>query len=176
MTFDQIYQANVGFLLHIAKSFRLSDEQAEEIVQEVFLKFYEKKDEIPSDRIRPYLAVMTKNLCLDHYRREKVRKTDAVDTFEDKDQLSPLWQGDRSRGRLLHSVYQAVMEIADDDSTQEFRKYYLEGKTLVHIAKEQGEPKGTIQARVHRTRKRLESRIRQLITTIQDSHIEEVML
>ena len=170
MDFDKLYKKNVGLLLHITQSFGCSKEAGEEIVQDVFLKYFDQQPDIPPTKVKSYLAVMTRNQCLDAIRRKKSHKTDLVDSFSDTDNLDPMWHNDPSRTNLLNSIYLATKEATEAPGCDEFKRYYLDGVSLVDIAEEQGEPRGTIQARVHRCRKKFEQRIRELVVQLSDRY------
>ena len=171
MDFDKIYKSNVALLMHITKSFGLSKEQGDEIVQDVFLKFHENNPNLESSKVKSYLAVMTKNLCIDLIRKKQFQKTDSSDQIEKINESEPIWYTDRHKNKLMHSVYKAAQEISANKGCEEFREYYVEGRSLAKIAAEKNTPKGTIQARVHRCRKKFEQRIKELIVNSDDSNV-----
>ena len=48
--------------------------ESEEIVQDVFIKFYDRKNSFTSiEKIRAFLYISTKNACFDHIAKEQVR-------------------------------------------------------------------------------------------------------
>ncbi|MDR1381368.1 MAG: RNA polymerase sigma-70 factor [Tannerella sp.] len=52
----------------------VDDATAQDIVQDVFASWWEKKHEIDADRIGPYLYKWTQNLCLNHIKHQTVVK------------------------------------------------------------------------------------------------------
>jgi len=62
-------------LLHIARNYVSQQEDAEEIVQDIFIKLWNKRKnlKIDSNNISGYLFVMVRNGCLDHLRKRNKR-------------------------------------------------------------------------------------------------------
>ncbi|EIJ40084.1 RNA polymerase sigma-70 factor, expansion family 1 [Galbibacter orientalis DSM 19592] len=72
--FDLIFKLYYGKLFHIAKGYLVFNEDAEEIVQNVFLQLLENKDTASKiNNLNNYLYTLTKNACLDHLKHLKVK-------------------------------------------------------------------------------------------------------
>ncbi len=72
--FEMIFNENYSLLCAYASRFVNEDEQAEEIVQEVFVKFWEKCDTIdPDSSIKSYLYRSVHNTCLNYIKHQKVK-------------------------------------------------------------------------------------------------------
>ncbi|MBJ6368972.1 RNA polymerase sigma-70 factor [Snuella sedimenti] len=70
--FDILYKLHYPFLLKIAQSYIPSKEDAEEVLQDAFMKVWRKKDTLNSDdNITGYLYRIVKNTCLDFLRSKK---------------------------------------------------------------------------------------------------------
>jgi len=69
--FEIVFNLYYHRLLHVANHYVSQQEDAEEIVQEVFVKLWDKRKklEIDSNNIHGYLFKMVKNRCLDHLRK-----------------------------------------------------------------------------------------------------------
>ena len=67
-----------------SQGFRIADDEAEDVFQEVFARAYEHLDRLrDDDAIRPWLAQMTRRLCIDHIRgRRHEDPGEFVDTAE----------------------------------------------------------------------------------------------
>ena len=63
------------------QGFRLSDQDAEDVFQEVFARTYERLDRLRDDAaVRPWLAQLTRNLCVDRLRdRARVEPTEDIE-------------------------------------------------------------------------------------------------
>ncbi|UOB17137.1 RNA polymerase sigma-70 factor [Abyssalbus ytuae] len=69
--FDTIFNLYYDKLLFIAKNYISRPEDAEEIVQDVFIKLWKKKKDLNINiNLNGYLFKMTKNACLDHLRKK----------------------------------------------------------------------------------------------------------
>ena len=63
------------------QGFRLSEQDAEDVFQEVFARTYERLDRLRDDAaVRPWLAQLTRNLCVDRLRdRARVEPTEDIE-------------------------------------------------------------------------------------------------
>jgi len=72
--FEIIFKKYYKKLCAYANRFMFSDEDAEEIVQEVFVKFWEKSDSIdPDSSVSAYLYRSVYNTCLNEIKHRKVK-------------------------------------------------------------------------------------------------------
>ena len=59
------------------QGFRLSEHDAEDVFQEVFARTYERLDALRDDAaVKPWLAQLTRNLCVDRLGRQRARRAD----------------------------------------------------------------------------------------------------
>ena len=59
--------------------FKMYDDQiAQEITQETFLRFYKQGLNLGSDKALPYLYIIAKNLCIDHFRKRTVESLEEI--------------------------------------------------------------------------------------------------
>ncbi|MCZ2416609.1 MAG: hypothetical protein LC132_03520, partial [Burkholderiales bacterium] len=73
--FDGIYIAYFSRLCRFARTYVLSDEAAENIVQNVFMFLWEKHRIIQiRTNLSAYLYTLVKNKCIDYLRHKKVDK------------------------------------------------------------------------------------------------------
>jgi len=71
--FELLFRKYYVRLCSFANKFLNDPEEAREIVQEVFLKIWEGRDDIdPEDSLKSYLFKITQNLCLNKLRKSKV--------------------------------------------------------------------------------------------------------
>lgn len=62
--FDAIYRENVGYVYATAVKYTKNHHTAEEIVQNVFLKYYINMENTDSDAARAWLVLTTKYMAL----------------------------------------------------------------------------------------------------------------
>ncbi|UNY97528.1 RNA polymerase sigma-70 factor [Zhouia spongiae] len=78
---ELLYRLYYDKLLLVANSYLNNKEDAEEIIHDVFVKLWRKKNELTiKSSVNSYLYSMTKNFCLDHLRKNK-RRLSATDNI-----------------------------------------------------------------------------------------------
>lgn len=70
--FEFIFKAYFPRLLAYARKFIEDREIAEDIIQEVFLKVWEKRKEIEEETFHSYLFTLVRNACLNHIKHQKI--------------------------------------------------------------------------------------------------------
>ncbi|MEP5791763.1 MAG: RNA polymerase sigma-70 factor [Cyclobacteriaceae bacterium] len=72
--FELVFHDYFGIMKSYAMRFMDEIEEAEEIVQDVFVKFWEKCDSLaPDSSIKSYLYRSVHNTCLNHLKHQKVK-------------------------------------------------------------------------------------------------------
>lgn len=86
--FESVYLAYFSKMKYFAKVYVLSDEEAENIVQDVFTELWEKKEilTVPVNLIA-YLFTSVKNKCLNYLRHQVVRQ-EASDLIREEHRLA----------------------------------------------------------------------------------------
>ncbi|MFY0686068.1 MAG: RNA polymerase sigma-70 factor [Cyclobacteriaceae bacterium] len=78
--FELVYNQNFGLMVSYAMRFIDTREEAEEIVQEVFVKFWDKCESLEENSsVKSYLYRSVHNTCLNQLKHEKVK--DAYKTY-----------------------------------------------------------------------------------------------
>ena len=77
--FKILFETWYATLCHYASYFLNDDDQAEEVVQELFVKLWEKKSEmVVESSLKSYLFRAVRNQCLNLIRQNKVRQLHAM--------------------------------------------------------------------------------------------------
>lgn len=71
--FDAIYDSHVNLVYQYAVVKVKSSDLAKEFVQQVFMNFYEKMDEISEDLIKPWLLLCCKREIIDYFRKTEIK-------------------------------------------------------------------------------------------------------
>jgi RNA polymerase sigma-70 factor (ECF subfamily) len=128
-------------LFHFANEFVLDDESAGSIVQEAFLKLWEKKEELPQDsNITAWLFTVVKNDCLKLLRKRKkeVLSNFSAEDLSYQDQLSEqaLEQMDTSSFAFIEMdrLIQEAYETLSPRCQEVFRMSRFEGRKNSEIA------------------------------------------
>lgn len=76
LAFELVFNANFSPLIAYAMRFLDEREEAEEIVQDVFVKFWDKCAELaPGSSVKSYLYRSVHNTCLNYLKHQKVKDT-----------------------------------------------------------------------------------------------------
>lgn len=130
MIFDNYYPQLVFF----ANKFVGSVEQAEDIVIEVFSKFWKKRESSPL--INSFSALLysaTKNACIDYLRKEAKNPMVFGDFILDVEDQDTVLDGEEVFARLLQEVLDNI-ESLPSQCRSIFKLLYLEGKTTKEVA------------------------------------------
>ena len=114
--FDSIFQEHYHSLLLYSLKFIKNENDANDIVQEVFVAVWEKeKYKLESTHLKPYLFNAVRNGCLNFLKHEKVvRKfTESESIFKELDYYG---SGEKSliEKEDLEKIYSAIDSLADN--------------------------------------------------------------
>ncbi|MCM0204389.1 RNA polymerase sigma-70 factor [Bacteroides fragilis] len=72
--FSEIYDVYFPKLLRFTQTYLISEDESENIVQEIFIYLWEHRDIIETlQNLNAYLFTLAKNRCIDYFRKEMVR-------------------------------------------------------------------------------------------------------
>lgn len=135
------------------QAFRLPPEDADDVFQEVFTRTYEHLARLRDDAaIRPWLAQLTRRLCIDHLRagaREQPAE-EAVDTGEVDETLERLDEALTVHDALA-GLPEHCREILD--------RFFARDESYRTIGEALGLPPGTIASRISRCLRKLRAEL-----------------
>jgi len=125
------------------QAFRLSDHDAEDVFQEVFTRTYAQLDRLRDDSaIRPWLAQLTRNLCLD-----RIRETARTQPAEEVDPGG----ADETLAKLEDAlVVREAMEEIGQPCGDLLDRFFAQDQSYKKIGDELELPPGTIASRLSR--------------------------
>jgi RNA polymerase sigma-70 factor (ECF subfamily) len=131
------------YVYAITQAFRLSPHDAEDVFQEVFARAWERLDSLRSDEaFRPWLAQLTRNLCLDRLRTNGREQPEALfDELASNDAIGPLEEA--------FAVRQALDQLAPD-CREILDRFFCRDESYRTIGESLGLPGGTIASRISR--------------------------
>jgi len=138
--FETVYRLYANNLYIVAKSYVQDDFIAQEIVQKIFILFWDKRKELDiRSNVNGYLFMMVKNKCLDYLR--KPRKVISIDGQEQKERDIHFYAlQDDGASRLIKSELemriQEGIELLPDACKAVFLKTKIEGMKYREAAKE----------------------------------------
>ena len=132
------------------QAFRLSDADAEDVFQEVFARAYEHLDKLRDDAaVRPWLAQLTRRLCIDRLRtaaRERPTADEELELAGSEETLTILEEA-LTVHEALAATPEHCREILD--------RFFARDESYRTIGEALSLPAGTIASRISRCLSRL---------------------
>ena len=127
------------------QAFRLDDHDAEDVFQDVFARVYEHLDRLQDDEaIRPWIAQLTRRLCID-----RLRATSRVTVVAD-DELDPAG-ADETLATLDEAMtVRAGLDGVGPDCREILDRFFARDESYRTIGDALGLPSGTIASRISR--------------------------
>ncbi len=162
------YQRKVYMMVYGMVS---NHQDAKELTQEVFLRVYKHlKNFEGTSSFYTWLYRITRNLCIDYYRRRKVRTSEFNDGLRNasarEEQIFPVVSSasrETPTGRLLKEELAQQIREAMDKLPPKHREILilreLEGLAYQEIADTLGISIGTVMSRLHHARKKMQKRL-----------------
>ena len=130
-----IYRLYNRSLLFFARRYCSSVQEAEEVVSEAFLKFWERRSQFEQvDKIRSFLYVVVKNLCLNRNRKSRfIVQIDDISDYEevlveDSDIFLQI-----VRTELLTQIFEEV-NLLPEKQKMIFQMSFMEDLTIEQIS------------------------------------------
>jgi RNA polymerase sigma-70 factor (ECF subfamily) len=125
------------------QAFRLSDHDADDVFQEVFTRTYAQLDRLRDDNaIRPWLAQLTRNLCLDRIRDSaRAQPSEDLDPGGADETLAQLDEALAVRD-ALEQIGEPCGDLLD--------RFFAQDQSYKRIGDELELPAGTIASRLSR--------------------------
>lgn len=132
--YESVFREHYEPLTRYAHSILKNQEEAEDAVQRLFVKFWEKRFELQVDNIRAYLYRATYNTCLNQVKSTKnsryhVSDSDAVIPASDE-------ASDRVLGEELQVQISEAMDALPEKCRQVFQLSRFEEKSYKEISEE----------------------------------------
>jgi RNA polymerase sigma-70 factor (ECF subfamily) len=166
--FEQVYVAHYSRMKRFAMEYILQEEDAENIVQDVFLQLWENKQIIKMPvNLVAFLFTATKNKCLDYLKHQKVvlkatsilmeeqklameMNLDALETFDQS-----IFGGDD-----VETILTEAINSLPEKCREIFIKSRLEGKKHKEIAAELNISTHTIEAQMNIALKKIRAQLK----------------
>ena len=157
MRFEQLVMPHLGAAYNLARWLTRNAHDAEDLVQEAYLRAYKFFDRFHGEDARPWMLAVVRNTCYtwlkQHHSHDPAMPFDEEIHGSSSEALNPEKQFQRkATTELLH---EALEELSP-----EFREVVilreLEGYSYKEIAAIVGVPMGTVMSRLTRARDRLQ--------------------
>ena len=157
--FEEVVLPQLDAAYNLARWLTHNDQDAEDMVQEAYLRALKSFDGFLGTDGRPWLLTIVRNTCYTWLKRNKPNKLDTV--FEE-DIHSVQDDGFNPETLLQKSSDSRLLRQALEELPLEFREVLilreLEGLSYREIAEVAGLPLGTVMSRLARARKQLQQR------------------
>ena len=169
--FEQVYIAQYAKLKRFAKTYVVFESDAENIVHDVFLDLWEKKEIIRLPiNLNAFLYTVTKNKCLNHLKSKKII-WETANKLEEQQRLALQMKFESLKildeGIFAEADIEMIIEKAVDSLPEKCREIFiksrLEGKKHKEIAKELDISIHTIEAQMNIAYKKLRLELKDYI-------------
>lgn len=155
---EKVIEEYGDYLLRVAYLYVKNEATAEDIVQDVFIIFYEKQQQYRGDAsLKTYLVRMTVNRCRDHLRSWRHKR---VVLFE---KMTGRHTSETPEQKLVEKIETGDLVEVLFTLSLTYREiiilYYYEEMSTVAIAKLLNCPESTVRTRLQRARKQLKNRM-----------------
>ena len=141
---QELYDRHVDTVYRVCYSFMKNKPEAEDMVQETFLRLMSNGTVFQSEKHeKAWLIVTASNVCKDALRRSW-RKHTSIEELPEIAQEGPEW----------NPVLEAILALPRDQKTAVYM-YYYEGYSSAEIAQALGCRQGTVRSRLSRARQAL---------------------
>ncbi len=140
-----------------------ADLQAEDLVQEVMIKVWDKAHTFNPQLagVSTWLFTMARNCQIDQFRRDKSYLFQSLDADD-------LWYEHEAQPDPFHAFHQLRVDSSVQESLKQLpreqievlNRIYMQGRTQQETALEMGLPLGTVKSRVRLALKKLEQTMR----------------
>ena len=111
--FEFIFKAYFPRLKAFAKKFISDRSEAEDVIQEVFLKVWLKRKEIEEETFQPYLFTLVRNACLNHIKHQKIADNYRID-LEDTMKEEGLYYADFFSDPFHQTIFAEIQKEIDE--------------------------------------------------------------
>ncbi|HEU5374633.1 MAG TPA: sigma-70 family RNA polymerase sigma factor [Ktedonobacteraceae bacterium] len=158
--FEECVLPHLDAAYNLARWLTRSDLDAEDVVQESYLRAFKFFDGLRSTDSRPWLLAIVRNT---YYTMIQQRRAAEEETSFDEEIHSPDSENQDPEVLLLQSINQQLLKDAIEDLPLEFREVIvlreLEGLSYKEISEITAVPLGTVMSRLARARKKLQASV-----------------
>ena len=160
--YEELFKQNFPRMLGYCRLFIHDQAQANDLVQECFVKLWEKRNTIKiSQSVESLLFVMLRNRCLNYLRDQKLHSLDKNINLLGENDLQHLYQLDFTgkeekslEEKLLESIHESVEKLPEKRKLV-FVKTKVEGKKNKEVADELGISVKAVEKHLHQAKEQI---------------------
>lgn len=164
--YEELFKQTFPRMLGYCKLFIHDQAQANDLVQECFVRLWEKRSTIsPNQSVESLLFVMLRNRCLNYLRDQKNELIDKNLSAVGENELQHLYQLDftgREEKTLEESLIEAIRESVDNLPEKRklvFIKAKIEGKKNKEVAEELGISVKAVEKHLHQAKEQIRTQM-----------------
>jgi RNA polymerase sigma-70 factor, ECF subfamily len=154
--FEELYRQHAGRLYNLAFRMAGSAQEAEDLLQDVFLHAYRKLGSFRGDSsLGTWLYRLGMNQCLDHLRGRQVKMSQATDSIDAEGAREPAAPMPATPAAVSRIDLERAIGRLPDGARAAFLLHDVEGFEHHEVAKILGVSEGTSKSQVHKARMKL---------------------
>jgi RNA polymerase sigma-70 factor (ECF subfamily) len=160
--YEELFKQTFPRMIGYCRLFIHEQDQANDLVQECFIKLWEKRSSIKTTQsVESLLFVMLRNKCLNYLRDQKLSKPETEIYSVDENELQHLFQLDfigKEETSLEEQLIVAIRESVDrlpEKRKIVFTKSKLEGKKNKDVADELGISVKAVEKHIHQAKEQI---------------------
>ncbi|GAB3882922.1 RNA polymerase sigma factor [Spirosoma agri] len=157
--FREIYQRYWKKLYSIARHKVQDLASVEELVQDIFLRLWERRESLRIDRLDAYLTTAVRYAIINHYKATLVQEKYAGHAFAAYTEASFITDEQLDLDELINAVEQHLNELPEK-TRQIFRLNRLECQTVKEISSQLNVPERTVEYHISQAIKTLRHYLR----------------
>lgn len=158
--FERLFRTYYLGLKSYAQKMLKDPDQAEEVVQEVFFKLWEKRKDVSIDTsMKSYLFRAVHNHCLNIFKHQKVRENYKAHV----ESLPEEFQLDKTDSMIQTDIKEKILEgiaLLPEQCGRIFRMNRLEGYKYREIAEKLGISQKTVEGQMSKAMKRMRKHLK----------------
>lgn len=164
--YEELFKQTFPRLLSYCRLFIHDQAQANDLVQDCFVRLWEKRQTIdPRQSVESLLFVMLRNRCLNHLRDQKNELIEKKISVLEENELQHLYQLDftgREEKSLEEQLIEAIRESVDELPEKRrlvFIKAKIEGKKNKDVAEELGISIKAVEKHLHQAKEQIRQEV-----------------
>lgn len=157
--FEDLVQPHINYLYRLAYRFCGNQEDAEDLVQDLLIKLYPRRDEVAAiEKLRPWLVTSLYRMFVDGTRKKARSPLELIDDetafFDARENDEAMPDEVLAEDQRIDQIQSAFNRLSEDHRVL-LTLHDIEGYRLVELESMLGTPVGTLKSRVHRARARM---------------------
>lgn len=157
--FEELVHPHLNYLYRLAFRFCGNQEDAEDLVQDLLIKLYPKRNELEKvEKLRPWMTTSLYRMFVDGFRKKTRSPLELIDDettfYETTVAQDSTPDKTLAEDQRIDKIQEAFSRLSEDHRAL-MTLHDIEGYRLVELESMLGVPVGTLKSRIHRARARM---------------------